>query len=146
MGRHRGKHEGRIDSREIEHLASVACCPECGRACARHSVYVRRLRDLGNGRPAELRLKGSKHHCRACGLYFIYNDGHLGQNKGSHYTRRVRELALKLHREGKSLQAVCEALRRDYHLRLPPTTLHEWVFKEMEGEGANGLYLARNEA
>jgi hypothetical protein len=48
-------------------------CPHCGRSARRYSIASRTLHDLGDprsGRPLDLVVSYSKHHCRHCGCYF----------------------------------------------------------------------------
>ena len=48
-------------------------CPECWRSAYRLRTVVRRLHDLGDpvsGRPREIQITYSQHHCLGCGGYF----------------------------------------------------------------------------
>lgn len=58
--------------------ASHRPCPNCGKAARREHVYHRRLHDVGDlvsGRPVELSITYSQHHCQACNKYFMTNLG-----------------------------------------------------------------------
>src|SRR5512133_448811 len=73
-------------------------CPHCGQSVSRLRTLSRRLHDLGDldgGRPRELHLTYSQHHCRHCNTYFNAPMLDLAQPH-SHYTHRVVQTALRL--------------------------------------------------
>ena len=44
-------------------------CPLCGKSCPRDRIFTRILHDLGDpvaGRPRDIRLTYSQHHCTRC--------------------------------------------------------------------------------
>jgi hypothetical protein len=66
--------EGITDPRDLPHPKVVKCsrnfkrrlCPHCGKSCPRDRVVTRVLRDLGDwiaGRPCDIHLTCSQHHC-----------------------------------------------------------------------------------
>ena len=62
-------------SRNYEHRP----CPLCGKSCPRDRIFTRTLHDLGDpmgGRPRDIRLTYSQHHCTRCRRFF-------GREKGS---------------------------------------------------------------
>ncbi len=73
-------------------------CPHCGRKASRDRLVRRTLHDLGNtltGRPRDIVLLCSQHYCRHCRKYFNADSSDLA-DPGSHYTRRVVDLAVRL--------------------------------------------------
>jgi len=66
-------------------------CPQCGYKAFCNKRLRRRLHDLGDpgtGRPRELELAISQHHCTRCGTFFDADSSALAP-KASHYTHRV---------------------------------------------------------
>ena len=73
-------------------------CPQCGHWAYRDKVFTRKLHDLGDlaaNRPRDLVLAYSQHCCSGCGAYFNADVSDLAA-PGSHYTRRVVVLAVRL--------------------------------------------------
>lgn len=67
------------------------CCPECGHRAYRLRTVIRRLHDLGDpvsGRPHEIHIRYSQHHCLGCDAYFNADMDDWALPK-SHYTHRV---------------------------------------------------------
>ena len=61
----------RIEQRSRHYTARL--CPRCGCRAARYAVAKRTLHDLGDsraGRPIDLVVTFSGHHCPACDFYF----------------------------------------------------------------------------
>ncbi len=83
-----------LRSRNYEHRP----CPECGKSCPRDRVRTPTLHDLGDplgGRPREIRLTYSQHHCTRCRHYFTADMSDLAAPK-ARYTHRVVALAVRL--------------------------------------------------
>ena len=81
-------------SRNYEHRP----CPECGKSCPRDRVFTRTLHDLGDsvgGRPRDIQLTYSQHHCTQCRHYFTADMSDLAAPK-ARYTHRVVALAVRL--------------------------------------------------
>ena len=73
-------------------------CPHCGLRAGRYASASRTLHDLGDprsGRPVDLVVTFSKHHCPGCDYYFPADLSDLAWPK-CQYTRRVQELAVRL--------------------------------------------------
>jgi transposase len=73
-------------------------CSRCGHRAGRYSVASRTLHDLGDsrsGRPVNLFVTYSKHHCRHCDCYFAVDLSDLAAPK-CQYTCRVQNLAVQL--------------------------------------------------
>jgi len=109
---------------------SKLACPECGRKAARDRVMERRLHDIGDlvsGRPREIELRYSQHHCRRCNKYFRADQSGLA-GYGSHYTVRVVGLAVRLVVEdGLAYRNASWQLWRDHRVFVPFATIQNWV-------------------
>ena len=105
-------------------------CPECGKSCPRDRVCTRTLHDLGDpvgGRPRDIRLTYSQHHCTRCRHYFTADMSDLAAPK-AHYTHRVVALAVRLVVEdGLPYQAASWHLWRDHRVFVPFATIQNWV-------------------
>jgi hypothetical protein len=105
-------------------------CPECGKSCPRNRVFTRTLHDLGDpvgGRPREIRLTYSQHHCARCRHYFTADMSDLAAPK-ARYTHRVVALAVRLVVEdGLPYQAASWHLWRDHRVFAPFATIQNWV-------------------
>ncbi len=110
-------------------------CPRCGHRAGRYSTDSRNLHDLGDpraGRPIDLFVTYSKHHCPHCDCHFAIDLSDLAWPK-CHYTRRVQDLAVRLVAEdGLPYQAASWHLWRDHRVFVPAATLQNWV--EAAGE------------
>jgi transposase len=81
-------------SRNFQHRP----CPRCGTSCYRDRVFTRTLHDVGDlvsGRPRDIELTYSQHHCCRCRTYFNADASDLAPPK-SQYTHRVISLAVRL--------------------------------------------------
>jgi hypothetical protein len=109
---------------------SHRACPSCGKPARREHVYHRRLHDVGDlvsGRPVELHLTYSQHHCKACNQYFMTNLSDVAP-PGSHYTHRVIGLAVRVVVEdGLAYRNASWQLWRDHRVFVPFATIQNWV-------------------
>lgn len=114
-------------------------CPFCGHKAYCDSRKIRRLHDLGDmttGRPCEMRLVVSEHHCTRCGRYF-YADASDIAPPGAQYTGRVIALAVRLVVEdGLPYRTASWHLWRDHRVFVPFATVQNWV--EASGEKSGG--------
>jgi hypothetical protein len=114
-------------------------CPHCGLHAGRYARGKRTLHDLGDprsGRPLDLVVTFSRHHCRSCGCYFPADLSDLARPK-CHYTHRVQELAVRLVAEdGLPYQTASWHLWRDHRVFVPFATIQNWV--EAAGEKKMG--------
>ncbi len=105
-------------------------CPRCGKSCPKDRVVTRVLRDLGDwivGRPCEIHLTYSQHHCTNCRRYFNADMSDLARPK-AHYTHRVVSLAVRLVVEdGLPYQSASWHLWRDHRVFVPYATIQNWV-------------------
>ena len=77
-------------------------CPFCGQMAKREKVYERHLHDVGDlvsGRPVELTITYSQHHCRQCNRHFMTDLSDVAPTN-SHYTHRVIALAVRVVGDG----------------------------------------------
>ena len=109
-------------------------CPRCGKSCRRRT-YQRTLHELGDfvsGRPRDIHLTYSQHHCRKCRKFFNADMSDLAAPK-AHYTHRVISLAVRLVVEdGLPYRTASWHLWRDHRVFVPFATLQNWV--EVGGE------------
>jgi hypothetical protein len=97
-------------------------CPWCGKSCYRDRQFQRILHDVGDlvsGRPRDIHLTYSQHHCTKCRKYFTAAMSDLAAAK-SLYTHRVVSLAMRLVVEdGLPYQAASWHLWRDHRVFVP---------------------------
>jgi hypothetical protein len=119
-------------------------CPHCGLRAGRYSVGTRTVHDLGDprgGRPIDLVLTYSKHHCPHCDCYFAIDLSDVALPKCL-YTRRVQQLAVRLVAEdGLPYQSASWHLWRDHRVFVPWATIQNWV--EAAGEKKIGHVVDR---
>lgn len=105
-------------------------CPKCGHSAYRLRVARRVLHDLGDpltGRPRDLHVTYSQHHCPQCHTYFNAAMDDLGLPK-SQYTHRAVATAVRLVVEdGLPYRAAGWHLWRDHRLFVPFTTIQSWL-------------------
>jgi len=105
-------------------------CPRCGRMAYRDRVFHRRLHDVGDlvsGRPHEIDLVYSQHHCSACRKYFSVDTTDLAP-PGGHYTHRVMALAVRtVVEDGLAYRNASWRLWRDHRVFVPFATIQNWV-------------------
>lgn len=110
--------------------ASHRPCPSCGKPARREHVYHRRLHEVGDlvsGRPVELHLTYSQHHCQACNKYFMTVWSDMAP-PGSQYTHRVIGLAVRVVVEdGLAYRNASWQLWRDHRVFVPFATIQNWV-------------------
>ena len=113
-------------SRNYEHRP----CPRCGKSCPRDRIFTRTLHDLGDpvgGRPRDIQLTYSQHHCTRCRRFFTADMSDLAAPK-ARYTHRVVALAVRLVVEdGLPYQAASWHLWRDHRVFVPFATIQNWV-------------------
>ena len=117
-------------------------CPECGENAYRLRTVVRRLHDLGDsvsGRPRDIEITYSQHHCPGCDTYFNADMEDLALPK-SHYTHRVVHTAVRLVVEdGLPYRSASWHLWRDHRVFVPFATIQNWV----ESGGKRGRQTRR---
>ena len=110
--------------------ARQRACPFCGQMAKREKVYERHLHDVGDlvsGRPVELTITYSQHHCRQCNRYFMTDLSDVAPTN-SHYTHRVIALAVRVVVEdGLAYRTASWQLWRDPRVFVPFATIQNWV-------------------
>ena len=105
-------------------------CPRCGQLASRHKADQRTLHDLGDvstGRPVDLLVMLSSHHCSTCKKYFNIDLSDLAP-PGSHYTNRVIDLTVRVVVEdGVPYRPASWHLWRDHRVFVPFATIQNWV-------------------
>jgi len=105
-------------------------CPFCGKPARREHVYQRDLHDVGDlvsGRPTELHITYSQHHCKGCNKYFMSDLSDVAP-PGSQYTHRVIALAVRVVVEdGLAYRNASWQLWRDHRVFVPFATIQNWV-------------------
>ena len=105
-------------------------CPLCGKSAKREHVYQRQLHDVGDlvsGRPIELHMTYSQHHCQECNQYFMTDLSDVAP-RGSQYTHRVIALAVRVVvEEGLAYRNASWQLWRDHRVFVPFATIQNWV-------------------
>jgi hypothetical protein len=101
------------------------------------------LHDLGDlvaERPRDIHLTYSQHYCCKCDRYFNVDTSDLAP-PGSHYTRRVIALAVRLVVEdGLPYRAASWHLWSDHRVFAPFSTIQNWV----EAGGKKGTRARRH--
>jgi hypothetical protein len=114
-------------------------CPQCGHSAYRDRLGRRTLHDLGNpftGRPRDIVVLYSQHYCSRCCKYFNADMADLA-DPGSHYTRRVIDIAVRLVVEdGLPYRVAGWTLWRDHRVFVPYATIQNWVEAGGEKGGA----------
>ena len=110
--------------------ARQRACPFCGQMAKREKVYERHLHDVGDlvsGRPVELTITYSQHHCQQCNRYFMTDLSDVAPTN-SHYTHRVIALAVRVVVEdGLAYRTASWQLWRDHRVFVPFATIQNWV-------------------
>ena len=107
-----------------------ARCPRCGKQCYRDNVMERTLHDLGDlrsGRPVDLHVNYSQHHCTKCNRYFNADMSDLATPKGR-YTNRVVSVAVRsVVEDGMAFRGASWRMWRDHRVFVPHDTIRNWV-------------------
>lgn len=105
-------------------------CPSCGHPAYRDKVFTRKLHDLGDlaaNQPIDLVVTYSQHCCSKCRRYFNADLTDLA-DPGTHYTRRVVHLAVRLVVEDAlPYRSASWHLWRDHRVFVPWATIQNWV-------------------
>lgn len=109
----------------------VTHCPRCGELGYRHSKGVRKLKEVGITRPVILIVTYAKYCCDRCLKYFSQRMDHLAL-PGCRFTNRVRRIAVDMViRDGLTLGKAYLRMRLKYYVRVPESTLHDWIIAEL---------------
>jgi transcription elongation factor Elf1 len=107
-----------------------APCPTCGQRCSRRIISTRTLHDIGDAttqRPVDIQFTFSVHLCRSCKKHFSIDLTDIA-DPGSHYTKRVVDLAVRFVAEdGSPYRDASWRLWRDHRVFVPFATIQNWV-------------------
>ena len=110
----------------VRNVQKLATCPHCGQEdCPPHSIGRRNAKDLGG---VVLFVETSKHYCATCDRIFSLQVSGIDPKRT--YTRRVREKALQVFDESKTLTEASRRMLEEFGVHIPQTTLHEWFAEE----------------
>lgn len=100
-------------------------CPACGRErLPRHSRRTRRIKCVRN----DIIIEYGLHFCPDCNKIRSAPSYQIAA-KNSHYSNRFKRLAILMRqRSGKTLQQMSDYFLKHYDLKIPPSTLHEFVW------------------
>ncbi|MHC4886739.1 MAG: hypothetical protein ACYTGH_16815, partial [Planctomycetota bacterium] len=114
-------------------LSRKTCpCPVCGTTATRHSNGKRTLRDVGISSPSMLEVIYSKHFCKVCMKHFSIPMEHIAP-PSSRFTNRVRQTAVALiTKKSMTLEVATNQMLLKYHVKVPASTLHDWVVADMD--------------
>ena len=105
-------------------------CPRCGHLASRHTCGQRTFHDLGDvstGCPVELLVPSSSHSCATCRKYFNVDLSDVAL-PGSHSTRRVAQLAVRLVVEdGLPSRPASGHVWRDHRVCVPCAPIQTWT-------------------
>lgn len=117
--------------RKINLSRKFAPCPQCEGVAKRHSEGFRRPWEIGVDGPTRLLITFSKHYCENCRKHFSQCIDHIVM-PGCRYTNRARRTAVDLVvRLGLTFEQAHYRMRRKYYVKVPVTTLHDWVVAEI---------------
>lgn len=96
------------------------------------------MREIGLSLPTFVNITYSMHFCERCRKHFTPSMEHLAFFRGK-FTSRVRRTAVAMAATMSLAMAADEMFRR-YRVRVPISTLHEWVGSEKRemAAGKNG--------
>jgi len=105
-----------------------------GQSCPRDRIFTRTLHDLGDpvaGRPHDIRLTYSQHHCTRCRRFFTADLSDLAAPR-ARYTHRA--VAVRLVVEDSLPYQAASDLWRDHRPFVSFATIQDWV-EDMGGKG-----------
>jgi hypothetical protein len=135
FGRHRSPDAPAPETRLAQPQLRASALSHLREVLPADRIFTRILHDLGDpvaGRPRDIRLTYSQHHCTRCRRYFTADLSDLAAPK-ARYTHRAVALAVRLVVEdGLPYQAASWHLWRDHRVFVPFATIQNWV--EARGE------------
>lgn len=115
-------------------------CPTCGSVSSKHKSNTSDFFDLngkGHTKPVVLRVTYSTFKCRECDKFFNQRVPVGAEGTGySRFSEKVRVKAIDMYLKGDvTYTDVVRNLWHDYGVRVPPSTMSDWVRKERERRG-----------
>jgi transposase len=121
-----------VKIRRIDMSRRIAPCPRCGEVGNRHSVATRKINEIGLSRPVVLEIKISKHYCKTCKKHFNSPVDHIA-SPFAKFSKRAHKTAVDLvvHKNYTMAKSRDEMWSK-YHVRIPVSTIHDWIVAEMK--------------
>jgi transposase-like protein len=95
-------------------------CPHCGRRGHRKTTHTRPVRDIAYGEIVVLEITVGEYRA-ACSCCKTFRSRIHGIEPRAEYTNRVREAVIdRLLDDSMSMERLCQAMQRDFHLDLSP--------------------------
>ncbi len=120
-------------------------CPRCGRRGRRKDVHTRRVRDIAYREIVILEIEIGEYRAR-CTCCKTFRASLEGIEARAEYTNRVREAVLdRLLDDKMSMEALRQALQRDFHLELSDGFLYDcldWKVRQLDLPGYRQWTLA----
>ena len=105
--------------------------PDCMGIGGIHSKKRTNFWDIGDGPKSPksvLTVIYGIYRCHTCGSFFTQPISEGVNDKGySRFTKRVHDRAMNLIREGQSLRQTIQTMYNRYGVKIPHSTLHEWM-------------------
>jgi hypothetical protein len=106
-------------------------CSVCRTECKRHSIALRKVRDVAFEGERIVPVRVGVYFCPTCGKHFRLQTGLA--NKGKHYSKRAQEKGFVAIRDDKTtFTALPNRLARDFSITPSKSTCHRW-FHERAG-------------
>jgi len=107
-------------------------CPTCSFISKVQSTGIRKIKEIGaDGKSVVLNVKFSKHRCIPCNKIFSLPMKDLAAF-GSKFSNRVRNLSVELVSKKKmTLKKASEHMEDNYLIRVPKSTIHDWVVEDV---------------
>jgi hypothetical protein len=106
-------------------------CPTCGAECKRHSIYVRRIKDIGLDGPIVLEIPVGNYRCLDCCKFFKPEVPFASKNK-QYTTRAIRKATVAVQQDKTTYTALPNRLERDFAIRPAKSTAWLW-FQQFAG-------------
>jgi hypothetical protein len=107
-------------------------CPACHAECKRHSVYLRKLRDIGVDGPTILEVRVGNYWCATCRKFF--KPEVTFAPKGKRYTARaIRKATVAIQEDKTTFTGLPNRLARDFSIA--PSKSRGWYwFQDFAGQ------------
>lgn len=113
-------------------------CPQCGKLGRRKQTHTRRVRDIAYGEIVFIELTVGEYRAR-CGCCKTFRAQVEGIEPWAEYTNGVRDAVIdRLLDDNMSMEAIRQAMRRDFHLELSDGFLYDcldWKIRQVDMPG-----------
>lgn len=125
----------RVRVERLSYAPKTAPCPQCGKKGRRKDVHVRDVRDIAYREIVWFKIEVGEYRAR-CSCCKTFRFQVPGIEPRAEYTNRVREAVIdRLLDDSMSMERVCAALKRDFHLDLSDGFLYDcldWKVRQVE--------------